>query len=303
VCVKSFGGNEVTVSEIKTVALVGAGVMGQHVGYAALKAGLSLRLFDLDGVRAAATAAKIKGWLAEDSLTAQDVVVSPSLEEAVAGADLIFENVPEIQTLKQDVHKAIEACRDPHAIQGSNASALTPSDIAATLSDPQNFFSMNFCHVHEGERLVEYMGHAATSDDTRERALGWARHMGLVPTVLEREILGYAQNRIWRAIKKEALFLASEGYASIDDIDRGFMLSWSTSAGPFGYMDRVGLASVLRVEEQYYKASGREDDKPAKILTDLVEQGHLGCETGRGFYSYPDPAFEQPGWLHKENDA
>ena len=80
--------------------------------------------------------------------------------------------------------------------------------------------------------------------------------------VIKKEIMGYACNRIWRAIKKESLFLADGGYADPEEIDRAFMLVFGTDYGPFGMMDQFGLGTIQKVEQRYYDASGDERDKP-----------------------------------------
>jgi len=79
------------------------------------------------------------------------------------------------------------------------------------------------------------------------------------------------------------------------------MLGQGTKLGPFALMDKVGLHSVLKVEEAYFQASGDPSDRPARILTDKVAAGTLGVCTGRGFYTYPHPAYEDPEWLENKS--
>jgi 3-hydroxybutyryl-CoA dehydrogenase len=159
---------------------------------------------------------------------------------------------------------------------------------------------MNFNHPRSGERLVEFMPIPETSAETRAAALAWARRIGMVPIELRREIMGFAQNRIWRAVKKECLHLVDQGYATAADIDRGWMLSYGTDIGPFGRMDAIGLHSVLRVEQRYFEATGDESDRPPSLLVALVEAGHLGVQSGSGFYLYPNPSFRDPDFLEGE---
>ena len=75
------------------------------------------------------------------------------------------------------------------------------------------------------------------------------------------------------------------------------MLTFAMPYGPFGLMDQVGLATILKIEEAYFAASGEESDRPPRALYDKVARGELGVATGRGFYTYPDPAYERPDWL------
>ena len=126
--------------------------------------------------------------------------------------------------------------------------------------------------------------------------------MDLVPLVVKKEIAGFLFNRIWGAIKNEALFLVDRGYASFEDIDRAWMINTGMKIGPFGLMDMVGLDVIYKVCMAYYKETQDEREKPPKILIEKVKKGELGVKTQKGFYSYPNPAYQNPNWLKKGSD-
>jgi 3-hydroxybutyryl-CoA dehydrogenase len=291
---------------IRSVAVIGAGVMGRQVAWACVHHGLTVLLFDTDATQAQEASKQIREWLGESRTPDQTrealarFHVSEKLGEAVATADFVFENVPELVDLKRSVYAQAELLMRKDALLGSNASSIPWSPLARDLARPENFFLANFSSPRSS-RLVEYMGGAVTPPRTRQAALQWIRDIGMIPVPVEREIMGYAGNRIWRAIKKESLFLADRGYATPENIDRAFMLGMGTSLGPFALMDHVGLHSVLKVEEAYHQASGDPSDRPPQLLLDKVSAGALGVCTGRGFYTYPNPAYESAGWL--ENAA
>jgi 3-hydroxybutyryl-CoA dehydrogenase len=88
-----------------------------------------------------------------------------------------------------------------------------------------------------------------------------------------------------------------QGVASFQDVDRSWMTLYDTPYGPFGMMDRVGLDVVRDIEMVYYAESGAERDFPPNILLEMIERGELGFKTGKGFYSYPDPAYLEPGFM------
>jgi 3-hydroxybutyryl-CoA dehydrogenase len=144
------------------------------------------------------------------------------------------------------------------------------------------------------------MGHATTAKETMAAAEAFVRSIKLVPVITKREVMGFAFNRIWRAIKKEALHVVAAGYADFEDIDRAWMLSFSVPRGPFGRMDEIGLDVIHHIEIQYYLDSGDESDKPPKFLEKFLAEGRLGVKSGKGFYTYPNPEYEGPGWLRKE---
>jgi 3-hydroxybutyryl-CoA dehydrogenase len=112
--------------------------------------------------------------------------------------------------------------------------------------------------------------------------------------------MGFTFNRIWRAIKREALHLVDDGYGDFEDIDRAWILLFGTPLGPFGLMDQIGLDVVQDIEKQYFLSSGDERDKPPDFLRDFIAQGRIGVKSGRGFYTYPNPEYKQAGWLRKE---
>ena len=100
-------------------------------------------------------------------------------------------------------------------------------------------------------------------------------------------------------VKKEALRVVDLGIATAEDVDRTWMIQMETSMGPCALMDRIGLDVVRDIEQVYYEESGDPTDAPPKVLLDKIEKGELGVKTGKGFYTYPDPAFESPDFLRK----
>ena len=294
--------------EIESIAIIGTGVIGTKIAWACVVNGLTVHLFDVQASQLRRCVKCITDWLLEDGVSISETRMitdrlhcHESLSAAVNHVDLAFENVPELVELKTKVHQEIHEAMQPTALLGSNASSIVVSRMAQASGRPGQFFNMNFTDPRKGQ-LVEIMIAPETLPGTLAAAESWARKIGMVPIVTRKEIMGYTFNRIWRAIKKESLFLANEGYADPEDIDRAFMMTFGTSIGPFGMMDEVGLNSILRVEENYFAESGDPSDRPPRILTDLVAAGHLGVQSGRGFYTYPGPAYQRPEWLKGDGE-
>ena len=155
-------------------------------------------------------------------------------------------------------------------------------------------------------RLVEIMRGSQISDAVIQAARSFIRSLGLVPIVLRRDSVGFVANRIWRVIKKECLKIVAEGVATAADVDRAWILNWGTRFGPFGLMDIVGVDVVRDIELSYWRVSGDSTDRPPSFLDGMIDRGELGVKTGRGFYSYPNPAYQHTGWLEaidSENNA
>lgn len=161
---------------------------------------------------------------------------------------------------------------------------------------------MHFYNPVWQRTMVELMGGTATSARTISMAQEFVHSIQLTPLLVRKESTGFIFNRVWRAIKKECLHLVDEGVASYEDVDRAWMIATSSPIGPFGMMDIVGLDVVKEIESVYFLESGDEADAPPRLLTDKILEGDLGTKTGKGFYTYPNPAFQTPGWLTTEKD-
>ncbi|MDP2953636.1 MAG: 3-hydroxyacyl-CoA dehydrogenase family protein, partial [Chloroflexota bacterium] len=136
-----------------------------------------------------------------------------------------------------------------------------------------------------------------TSKETMETMRQFALSIGLTPLMIWKESTGILWNRVWRAIKKDALKIVDAGIASHEDVDRAWMIFTGMSIGPFGVMDMTGLDVIRDIELVYHRESRDPSDMPPTVLLDKIEAGKLGVKTGEGFYRYPNPVYQQPGWL------
>ncbi len=284
--------------QTKPIAIIGSGVMGTKVAWACAKCNLETRVYDIDfeGVKAAKERAI--GWSSENELGSvkKNFIPCESLEAAVDGVQLAFENVPEKLDLKTRVLQQVSSHLDSNAYMGSNASSITCTPLGQASQRPTQFFNLNFSDPLESP-MVELMGSNETSTETIQFAKDWSKAIGMICIHVKKEQLGYSFNRLWRVIKKETLRQLDQGYTTPEDIDKAWMLSFGTDIGPCGIMDEVGLHTVLSIENIYYQKSGDESDKPPKILEQMVGDGKLGTLRGEGFYSYPNPSFREPDFL------
>lgn len=293
-------------ADIKCVGIVGAGTMGTRIAFQCALSGKEVYLFDISPQVLDQAMEVTKGWLTERA--APDQAASAisllhtcaSLGDCLASVDLVIESVPEDLELKRQVFSEIDELAPAHVLIGTNSSSLPSSRLAGATGRPDKVFNMNFNDPLHDELLVEVMGHAATAKETIAAVEAFVRSIKLVPVITKREIMGFAFNRIWRAVKKEALYVVAQGYADFEDMDRAWMLSFNLPRGPFGRMDEIGLDVIHHIEEQYYLESGDQSDKPPEFLDRLIAQGRLGVKSGQGFYTYPNPEYKRPGWLRKE---
>jgi len=220
-----------------------------------------------------------------------------SLREAVAGADLVIEAVPENLALKRKVFKQLDILAPPKAVLATNSSSIPVSRLEKATSRPEKCLNIHFYALDQGRNIVDVMGGTRTPPRIIKTGKKWVQSIGCIPLTVQKEILGFCFNRIWRAIKREALYVWAGGYVDFRDIDRGWMNWTGMSQGPFGLMDGVGLDVVYYIEMVYYKESKDPKDRPPQALKSMINRGNLGVKTGKGFYTYPDPEFRHPGFL------
>ena len=224
------------------------------------------------------------------------------LKVGASQADLVIEAVPERLELKREVFAHLDRVCPSHTILATNSSSIRISRIEDATQRQDRLLNTHFYPPIWQRTLVELMRGTTTSDETIERVCQFAQNIGLTPLLVLKESTGFIFNRVWRAIKKECLHLVDEGVASHEDVDRAWMIVLEMPYGPFGAMDMIGLDVVRDIEMVYYKESGDESDAPPKILLDKIERGELGVKTGKGFYTYPSPAFQDPSWLKRDKE-
>jgi len=281
----------------QNITIIGAGTQGSMLAYRSAIHGRKVCLYDVSEEATTRAMAKIKGWYAEYSVSG-DVTVEKDLKTALQDADLIIENVPEILKLKQEVWAELDKLAPEKTIFTTNSSSLKVSDIGINIKRKDKMVNLNYMTPTK-DNLVEVMWNEFTTEETKNRTLAFLRAQKNVPVITAKEIKGFSLNRVWRAIKKESLKLWANGYTTPENLDKAWMLEWGTPHGPFGLMDKVGLDIIKQIEISYYDESKDPDDLPPAKLDELIALGNLGEKSGKGFYEYPNPTYERPGFLEK----
>ncbi len=280
----------------RRLAVLGAGTMGHGIAHAAAAAGFETALFDVapamlergadairDIVARGVELGKIAGPDAERLLAR--VTACPAIEAALAEADFVVEAAPERIDVKLALFADIERLAPPGAIVTSNTSALSVTEMAATLSEPGRVAGMHFFNPVHKMRLVEVVRALKTSDATIEVVRDVAARMGK-ETVVVRESPGFITTRINASLGNEAFYMLMEGVASAEDIDKALKLGLNHPMGPFELVDLVGLDTRLSILEYLHRSLG-DKYRPCPLLVDYVKAGRLGRKVGRGVYEYP----------------
>ncbi len=297
----------------QNITIVGSGTQGAMLAFRSAAFGKKVCLYDQSEAAVLKAFEKIKvwfdEWVTEGRITPAfaasayaSITAASDLKEALKDADLVIENVPEILELKQSVWADIDAAAPEKTLLTTNSSSLKASDIGKYIKRQDRTFNVNFMTPTKDDQ-VEVMWNANTSQETKDMAIAFLKSQKNIPIVTAIEIKGFSLNRVWRAIKKECLKLWANGYISPEDFDRVWMLEWGTPYGPFGLMDIVGLDIIKQIEMSYYNDSLNPEDLPPAALDDMIAKNWLGVKTGKGFYDYPNPAYEKQGWLKGENNG
>jgi 3-hydroxybutyryl-CoA dehydrogenase len=298
-----------TNSELTRVALIGAGTMGCHIAVLCATHGKQVYLHDSSAAALVnareSIARRIQARVSDGSLTSPEADLAMGrlracerLEECVAGAEIVIEVVSESVEVKKAVWARIDGLAPAGALLAIGSSSIPCSRLAGAVTRPDRLLNLHF-YQSRPNQAPEIMGGPLTSQESVAAAEGFVRSVGLVPLVVKREILGFGMNTLWHEIKRTALHLVDGGYMDLEDIDRGWILGFRQPRGIFAQMDLVGLDVVRSIELQSHEEWHDEGSRPPAFLDRLVAQGRLGVKTGRGFYTYPNPEFERPGWLEK----
>jgi 3-hydroxybutyryl-CoA dehydrogenase len=297
-----------SVKPFSVIGIVGAGTMGAQIALHCAVHGYSVRLFSRSDrtlqkaaqSHGAEVAKRLeRGEMSEDEkqLILQRIGYTKDVQEAAAVADLVIENVPEQLQVKRETFSLLDRLCPAHTVLATDSSSIRISAIEDATKRPDRVLNMHF-YSHMWRRpMVELMAGTQTSLETMNRARQFVQSLQLTPLHVLKESTGFVFNRVWRAIKKECLHLVDEGIASHEDVDRAWMIAFGASAGPFGMMDAVGLDVVRDIEMVYYRESGAQSDAPPQLLLNKIANGELGVKIGKGFYSYPNPAYKTKGWL------
>jgi 3-hydroxybutyryl-CoA dehydrogenase len=281
--------------EVRTVAVIGAGIMGRGIAHAAALGGYRTILEDIlpsalrragDEIRAnldkAVELGKVSAGEAKDA--AGRIEYAGAVDEAARAADLVIEAVPEEMESKIEIFTLLDKICRPETILASNTSSLSITEIASVTYRPKKCVGMHFFNPVHKMKLLEIVRALETSDDTLATAVEVGRRMKKEVVVIK-ESPGFITSRINAMIGNEAFYMLQEGIASAEDIDKALKMGLNHPMGPFELADLVGLDTRLHILEHLHKTLG-EKYRPSPLLVQYVKAGRLGRKAGRGVFTY-----------------
>ncbi len=280
---------------IKTVAVLGAGTMGNGIAHVFARAGFSVILRDVETHfvdRALETIGQNldreikKGKLPEaDKLKILSRVQGTTRIEDLARADFVVEAVPERLELKVAVLREADRVLRPDVILASNTSSISITTLAATTSRPQRFLGMHFMNPVPVMTLVEVIRALQTSEETFATTVALCEKLEKKPVAVN-DAPGFVSNRVLMPMINEAAYCVMEGVATAEAVDAVMKLGMNHPMGPLELADFIGLDVCLDIMQVLYTGFADSKYRPCPLLRKMVSAGWLGRKSGRGFYSY-----------------
>jgi len=295
-----------TIKEIKHVSFIGAGTMGCFNSLLAGMAGYDVTLFDIseEVLQLTEIVQEIIGaGLVEQNLfTAVEVLegrrrirLETNAARAVENADLLSESVPEKVELKRSVHAQFDELCPAHTIMTTNTSGILLSEIEDAVKRGDRFAAM---HFHLNSTLVDVLGGPRTTGQTIDILSRFVKSMKCYPHINRKENAGYVYNAISMGMMQAIVQLVMKNKVSIEDVDRAWMIHSGEEIGPFGIMDLLGLNVVYdgSLSIARYPARREQGERMVTFLQPYMDRGESGMRTGKGLYTYPEPAYGKPGF-------
>lgn len=279
----------------ETIAVIGAGQMGNGIAHVFAQHGHPVQMIDVSDAALAKgrdTIAKNldrqvkKGTLTPEEREATLGRIQTTSDMAGAGsATVVIEAATERVDLKYRLFEELDRLANAGAILATNTSSISITSIAARTKRPEQVIGMHFMNPVPVMQLVEVIRGLATSDATTTRVMDLSRALGKTPVEVN-DFPGFAANRILMPMINEAVFCVMEGLGTPEAIDTVMKLGMNHPMGPLALADLIGLDTCLSILEVLHEGLGDSKYRPCPLLRKYVAAGWLGRKSGRGFYTY-----------------
>ncbi|MBF7083858.1 3-hydroxybutyryl-CoA dehydrogenase [Desulfallas sp. Bu1-1] len=280
--------------EVKTITVIGAGLMGSGITQVAAQAGYKVNILDISqefvdrgvaGINKLLQGKVNKGKLSEEEKEQIMARIVPGTNlEVCSEAQMVIEAIPEKMDLKKDMFKKIDSVTSGETILATNTSSLSITEIASVTKKPQKVVGMHFFSPVPVMKLVEIIPGLVTEKQVMDIVKEVAEKMGKT-VVYANNTPGFIVNRLLVPMMNEAFYLLMEGNKK-EDIDQGMLLGANHPIGPLQLADLVGIDILLHTMESLYEGFSDSKYRPCPLLKEYVAAGKLGRKTGEGVYSY-----------------
>lgn len=283
-----------SIANIKTIGIVGAGTMGQGIAQVCATSKYDVLIYDINeaqinkaiqAIEESLAVTVEKGKISSEAMKKALSRIKPQPDLKKLKADLIIEAAVEDLKIKQEIFSILEKVNRKDCILTTNTSSIQITQIGSVLKNPKQFAGFHFFNPAHIMKLVEIISGTSTSEKTVETLKVLAEKFGKV-AVLAKDSPGFIVNRIARNFYVEALQLLEENVADIKTIDTLIRAS-GFRMGPFELMDLIGVDTNFSVTTSMYNAFHQNPKfRPNRVQQLKVAAGHLGRKSGKGFYEY-----------------
>lgn len=294
---------------IKNVTVAGTGVLGSQIAFQTAFKGFDVSAYDINDealIKAKEKFNVLKDRYQEDKYGSKEetdaaynrISLYTDLAKAVENADLVIEAIPEVLEIKQNFYKELSQVARAETIFVSNSSTLIPSQIVSFTDRPGKYLHLHFANEIWKLNIAEIMKHEGTSPEVFEEVIEFAKAIGMVPIPLHKEQAGYVLNTLLVPYLKASMQLVVDEIADPEEVDRTWMISTGAPFGPFAFLDIIGPNTPYNL----YKAYGEAGDEVSAriagwIKAEYMDKERMGKANGKGVYTYPNPAYENPDFL------
>jgi 3-hydroxybutyryl-CoA dehydrogenase len=283
-------------SDLKSIAILGAGTMGNGIAHVCARSGFNVILYDLQQPfldRGLATIEKnLAREVTKNKLTQQQADeararITPTLDrEALGSCSLAIEAATEKFAIKSEIFRDLDRILPADSILATNTSSISITKLAAVTKRPENVIGMHFFNPVPVMQLVEVIRGLATSQATFDAVHALSKQLGKTPVEVN-DAAGFISNRVLMPLINEAIYSVMEGVATAEAVDQVFVLGMAHPMGPLTLADFIGLDVCADIMRVLADGLGSPKYNPCPLLVRMVDAGWLGRKSGRGFYTYP----------------
>lgn len=284
------------IEKYKHVAVIGAGTMGNGIAHVFAQAGYDVNLIDVSQPALDKAIATITGnmdrQIKKETMTEEQkqaslgrIKTSTDLASGVKNCSLVVEAATENLDLKLRIFRDMDTHADVDAVLATNTSSISITSIAAVTKRPTKVIGMHFMNPVPLMKLIEVIRGYDTTDEVLKDIMELSRDLGKDPVEVN-DYPGFVANRILMPMINEAIYTLYEGVAGKEEIDTVMKLGMNHPMGPLTLADFIGLDVCLAILRVLHEGFGNPKYAPCPLLVNMVNAGHLGRKTGRGFYNY-----------------
>lgn len=282
--------------EIKKIAVIGAGTMGNGIAHVIAQNNFSVNLIDVSQPqleKALNTIEKnLERQLAKNTISSEtkkstlaNIASFTSIEQGLSQCDLVIEAATENESVKLKIFKELDALTPAGCILASNTSSISITKIASVTHRPEKVIGMHFMNPVPVMKLVEIINGYSTQKEVTDTVIAISKKIGKIPCVVN-DYPGFIANRILMPMINEAIFSLYENVAGVEEIDTVMKLGMGHPMGPLQLADFIGLDVCHAILTVLFEGFGDSKYAPCPLLTNMVYANKLGVKTGEGFYKY-----------------